>query len=455
MIASKAQVRGKINYLPEIYELYFGESYKEKVNFEFTLNTKNKGTILKILPEQYDLEGMSEAYYIMTPVVEIFQMYQAAQKVDYPLFEENIREYLGKGGVNAGIIKTLKDKNERRNFFYYNNGVTIICDGTTKVSGGKYSVTVKQPQIVNGCQTVNTVHEVLSNYSDKELRNEFENSFVMVKVLIFNDRIRNEKPNFYKDIVRYTNKQNSINEKAFGASKEIFSNIKDYFEERGFLLEVKPSDKYQYKTKYSDKSRLLQLLNKAKSYTKNTSMELKTVSDISIPLDKLLQLYVSFVQDGFVAFNRKDQLLKPNSELFKSYSTKVQDYLSIDSMIRLTILFKRAERDRKRSEDKKTPIPYYLVGFIGYFIRDKNADALNSALTHLFSLEEKSFDAICQYFKKLTNLYKTKYPAEYNTMIKKPIDSRLLEEQIETLATINDDRDVSNFIDRLRGFTNA
>ena len=40
-------------------------------------------------------------------------------------------------------------------------------------------------------------------------------------------------------------------------------------------------------------------------------------------------------------------------------------------------------------------------------------------------------------------------------MIKKPIDSRLLEEQIETLATINDDRDVSSFINRLRGLTNA
>ena len=111
-------------------------------------------------------------------------------------------------------------------------------------------------------------------------------------------------------------------------------------------------------------------------------------------------------------------------------------------MIKLYLLYKRAEQERKLSDDKKTPIPYYLIGFIGYFIKNKTPDNLNKVLNYLFKLSSEDFDSIFNYFKTLTNLYKKKVGMEYNVMIKKPINIEILIEQIETLDTINDNESV-------------
>lgn len=57
----------------------------------------------------------------------------------------------------------------RKNFFYYNNGITVICDRMTKIvtQPSDYNMnaafTIDNPQIVNGCQTVNSIYEALKN----------------------------------------------------------------------------------------------------------------------------------------------------------------------------------------------------------------------------------------------------------------------------------------------------
>ena len=105
-------------------------------------------------------------------------------------------------------------------------------------------------------------------------------------------------------------------------------------------------------------------------------------------------------------------------------------------MIRLFLLYKKAEIDKKNSEDQKTPIPYYLIGFIGYFISDKNFRKLNNTIQTLFNYSKEDFDKIYEYFKSLTNLYKNEYGKDYNIMIKQNIDYSLLLKQISTLNVI-------------------
>jgi len=122
----KAYVGAKCYYLNDIYELFYGKRFKENINFNFNLPTVNKGTELSVLPQEYGLDGMIKAHYLMTPVIELYKMYKEAIGKGYEIFEENIREYLGTEGINNGIIRTLKSKSDRENFFYYNNGVTII-----------------------------------------------------------------------------------------------------------------------------------------------------------------------------------------------------------------------------------------------------------------------------------------------------------------------------------------
>jgi len=69
------------------------------------------------------------------------------------LYARNIRGFLGeKTAVNAGMTKTLAD--EPDHFFYYNNGITIICDRAEKRSReGRDFIRVSNPQVINGQQT--------------------------------------------------------------------------------------------------------------------------------------------------------------------------------------------------------------------------------------------------------------------------------------------------------------
>jgi len=74
----------------------------------------------------------------------------------YALFDRNVRLFLGarKGSVNAGIRDTLNSTKDRKNFWAYNNGITIICDRYDYEEG---RVSLHNFSIVNGCQTTVSV----------------------------------------------------------------------------------------------------------------------------------------------------------------------------------------------------------------------------------------------------------------------------------------------------------
>lgn len=69
------------------------------------------------------------------------------------LYARNIRGFLGeKTAINVGMTKTLDE--EADHFFYYNNGITIICDRAEKRSrSGLDYLRVSNPQVINGQQT--------------------------------------------------------------------------------------------------------------------------------------------------------------------------------------------------------------------------------------------------------------------------------------------------------------
>lgn len=90
------------------------------------------------------------------------------------LFARNIRGFMGMNTpVNQGMVATLKSEPER--FFYYNNGITIICDeAELKGSAGRSFLQVANPQIINGQQTTRT----LAAYSQNAAK-----ASVLVKVI--------------------------------------------------------------------------------------------------------------------------------------------------------------------------------------------------------------------------------------------------------------------------------
>ena len=72
---------------------------------------------------------------------------------DGRLFRKNVRQSLGNSNkVNKGIARTIKK--EPGDFFFYHNGITAIC---SKIDIKDGVVSVKDLNVVNGCQSLSTI----------------------------------------------------------------------------------------------------------------------------------------------------------------------------------------------------------------------------------------------------------------------------------------------------------
>ncbi len=73
------------------------------------------------------------------------------------IFEANVRDYQGPTEVNDEIQKSLQEDN-REDFWWLNNGVSILA---SKASLGGKTLTIEDPQIVNGLLNLNRDIQIL------------------------------------------------------------------------------------------------------------------------------------------------------------------------------------------------------------------------------------------------------------------------------------------------------
>ena len=408
----------------DIKKIYYGETFKNVKDFKFDFTTPDKATFARV---REDLKiGVRPAYYIITPISEIYRLYKKAQDEDYPLFSNNIREWLGDSPINKEIIKTLESENNK-DFLYYNNGITMIYESseTSYLRDTKRIIPLINPQIVNGCQTTNSIFQALNKYTDEEISTKFASSYVMVKAL---QKDTNTDDIFYENVMKYTNKQNSIPEKAFSSKDDYFYRIQELLKDRGFLLEVKPSDKTKFRQQYSSRKELIDILEIANKRAKKFNIGFTKLSEISIPLEKLLQVTLAFVQDGHAAYTKKSCVLKFGHSIYKTFSLCLLDNLTIDSVLNIYLLHQKAEVDKKKG-DGRNPIPYYLISFLGDYF--KNSKNLKEQLDKVFYDENsinKSYDWLKDITTEYFKMYVDRHKEDYNRMIKQKIDDTLLRE---------------------------
>ena len=147
----------------------------------------------------------------------------------------------------------------------------------------------------------------------------------------------------------------------------------------------------------------------------------------------MLQIFLALKQGGFEAFSKKAQVLKKNSNVYEECSTKIHQDLTVDNIIRLYMFFKRADLDRRNSEDERTPIPYYLIGFLNKFLREQNI-----SYNTFFESDIGIINSAYNFLSSLTSIYRELYEKDknidYNKMIKQPIDNSILEQAIKILS---------------------
>ncbi len=355
--------------LEDIRTKYLSDRIKSKKDFEIEISTASKYTRVDFDPGRLGIQGVPCSQFMPINVVNFYNLVEKAKMEKYPLFEENIRDYIGEGSaINKGIINTLKDINERKYFIYYNNGITIIADkvetvletyGYTESSGAQNRNTnitkLKNPQIVNGCQTVNSIFYVLDKYSsDYERKEAFKDVFVMVKVL----QLSNKKDaQTYLKIVEYNNSQNAIKAKDFVASQSIFTTLKDDLKERGFFLVVKQSDKNDFKN--LDRTTKNKMFATANEFCSKLDLELK-ISDLKIDLEKFMQTILAYYDTGYAAYTKKSEVLKKDSMTYNKIVEKIKT-MTRQQLLSIYLYYLKSEKIRKSTIEKKDPISYYLL----------------------------------------------------------------------------------------------
>jgi len=119
------------------------------------------------------------------------------------LFSRNIRGYLGNTEINRVMKKTIEDEPEF--FWYFNNGITIVCDEAKQIKKGNSNIIkATNAQIINGQQTTRTLSNAGKNSAE-----------VLIKLIEIPRQIevKNDKYNYLvSEIVSATNWQNSISQ---------------------------------------------------------------------------------------------------------------------------------------------------------------------------------------------------------------------------------------------------
>ncbi len=135
--------------LRNIYELIQEEEEKTNYNFNFKADIRPSGN------------------NIFMGAIELLNLYDFLCEYERNIgdinriYEKNVRNYQGAGKqVNKGIRKTILLYPQY--FGMFNNGITIVADEITQNAPNIYNL--KNPFIVNGCQTTRTIYETLKNY---------------------------------------------------------------------------------------------------------------------------------------------------------------------------------------------------------------------------------------------------------------------------------------------------
>lgn len=146
-------------------------------------------------------------------------------KLDAALFEANVRDYEGETEVNRHIQETLARPDEEVDFWWLNNGVTIVAQDVQTKGGTKY-FQLRAPQIVNGLQTS---HEIYKRTRESASRDDHRS--VLVKIIEVEDTEIRER------IIRATNSQTNLNLSSLRATDKVQRQIEEYLLANGLYYE--------------------------------------------------------------------------------------------------------------------------------------------------------------------------------------------------------------------------
>ncbi len=323
-------VDGKVPKLREDIQRMFGGA---NFSFEFigasrllemTREVASTSRILEV--SESPIGTTSGSYLCLVSLSKYFDFVSDSGALARSIFESNVRDYQGSVVVNTGIRKTLENRNSE-NFWYLNNGVTII---TPKAILAGKQLTIEDPQIVNGLQTS---HEVYAHFSTME-ELEHDERAILVRVICEENEDARDR------IIRATNSQTSIPPASLRSSDHIHRNIEDFLKANGYFYDRK------------------------KNFYKNQGKPISKI--ISIPyMAQAMMATTLFKPDSARA--RPSTLINSDSEYAKIFSldTPIDVYLKAIQIMKRVEEFLRGDIDGEILDRKViTNIKFYVAAVV-------------------------------------------------------------------------------------------
>lgn len=326
-IEAHANVVEKVDKLKETVTALFGNA---KFNFRFVGARQLLEATRKIPTLARKLEfvetpiGTSAGSYIcLVTLPKYYEFICDNGKLSRSIFESNVRDYQGSVVVNTGIKKTLSNP-QSEDFWYLNNGVTIITPNA--IVSGK-TLTIEEPQIVNGLQTSHEIYEYFSEFDEIAE----DNRRILVRVISAQEEEARDR------IIRATNSQTAIPPASLRSADEVHRNIEDFLKANGYFYDRK------------------------KNHYKNEGRPVSKI--ISIPY--LAQIMISIVlQKPDSARARPSTLINSQEDYKKIYSLDmpIDVYLKAVQIMKAVENYLRSSACPKECERKDiTNIKFYIA----------------------------------------------------------------------------------------------
>lgn len=271
-----------------------------------TINFSKRFTIPSI-------NGISEAYIGLLPFDEFKKIIQDDNGKLKNVFEDNVRDFQGDtNDVNTLINETVSGEKSEV-FSILNNGVTIVAN-TISPTGDVF--TIKDYQIVNGCQTSNVLY-------NNRLNPNINNVFVPIKIIATdNEEIKTQ-------ITLATNNQTPIKKEQLAALTVFQRNLEQFY------------------NTYDGENKLF-YERRAKQYNSSTNVIKTRIITVPIQIKSFSAMFLlnpHLVTSYFGTLVKK--LNSDTSKIFKDDHAYITYYISGLAYYKLETFFRRRLIDSK------------------------------------------------------------------------------------------------------------
>lgn len=169
------------------------------------------------------------------------------EKLIKHIFEANVRDYQGKTTVNKEIADTLGKMNYEEDFWWLNNGITLLASKIDQKSTKVFEI--KNPEIVNGLQTTTEIYNYFTLLKEENIE-KHEDRRVLIRIIVpNNDASRDE-------IILATNSQTTIPKAILRGTDSIHRDIENYLKTKDLFYDRR---KNFYKNEGKPKEKIISI----------------------------------------------------------------------------------------------------------------------------------------------------------------------------------------------------